>query len=208
MPTPVNGYCTLAEFRASFVTNWPSTDTSLDQNFCDIITAASRAIDQETSRHFYESTAHEVRYFTPRESTRIFVGDLVSVTALYTDNDSGDRTYPYTWATTDYDLWPYDAINLSEPEPYRFLDVTPRGLYRFPVGVAKAVKLDAIFGWPEVPQPIQKACLLYSYELYKFYQTPLSEAAGQPVTTAQAVKLVPMDPRITSLFQNYSANAV
>lgn len=208
MPTPVNGYCTLAELRASPVANWPSSDTTQDQFLCDIITAASRAIDEECGRYFYKSAAHEVRYFSAKDYNRAYVGDFVSVTALYTDNASGDRSYPYTWQTTDYDTWPYDAATFSEQFPYRFIEVTPRGTYKFPKGLAKGIKLDAVFGWPAVPSPIAKACLLYSFEMLKFYQTPLSEAAGEPVTTAQAVRLVPMDPRVVSMIQDYQTPVI
>lgn len=204
---PVNGYATLADFKASPVMNIDS-DVSLDQFYCDIITAVSRRIDTECSRYFYKSAAHEVRYLTSKSTDRLFTGDLISVTALYTDATGGDRTYPTTWTTTDYDLWPYDAATLSEPEPYRYIDVTPRGLYQFTKNLAKGVKLDAVFGWPQVPQTIQKACLLLSYETFKFYETPLSEGAGIPTSTAQYIKLAPIDPRVQAMIMNYSLPAV
>ena len=212
MTTPVNGYCTLTELKSADVLATPAT-ASDDQFLCDIITSVSRGIDRETSRSFYQSAAHEIRYFTAVEPDRLFTGDLVSVTALYTDTLSGDRTYPFTWATTDYDLWPYDAPTNSEPEPYRFIEVTPRGLYKFPTtyhlsfmnsgpGVPKGVKLDGVFGWPEVPQQIQRACILQSSRIFMRYSAPLGttsvSALGQSIT-----KVAPLDPDVAAMINNY-----
>lgn len=209
--TPVNGYCTLTEMKSGFVLNTDgttySTSTASDDFICDVITAVSRGIDRETSRYFYESTADEVRYFTPVERQRLFVGDFVSITSIYTDTLAGDRTYPYLWATTDYDLWPFNATSLSEPEPYRFVDRSPAGNNEFPVGIAKSVKITGKFGWPEVPQIITNACILWSARLYMRYAAPLGvssvSALGQ-----QMVRVPPPDPDVAAMLNNYKAPAV
>lgn len=207
MPTPVNGYCTLADIRSTPALNFDSTYTTDDQLLCDIITGVSREIDKQTSRYFYKSTATEVRYFTAVDNYRLFVGDVVSVTSLITDNLSGDRTYPFTWSTTDFDLWPYDADAVSEPEPYRYIDTTPRGLYQFPKRVAKGVKLDAVFGWPAVPALIAKACLLWSERTYKRLSTPLGTSSMSELGVV-SVKVPPPDPDVAMMINNYAAVAV
>ena len=213
----VNGYCTLDEVKSSDVLHTPAAATD-DDFICNIITSVSRGIDRETSRYFYKSAAHEVRYFTAVDPDRLFTGDIVSVTNLYTDTLSGDRTYPFTWATTDYDLWPWDAATNSEPEPYRFIEVAPRGMYKFPTtyhlsfmnggpGVHKGVKLDAVFGWPEVPQQIQRACILWSARIFMRYAAPLGitsvSALGQT-----SVKVPPPDPDVASMINNYRMPAI
>lgn len=206
--TPVAGtslYCTLAELKSSDVLNTPATATD-DTFLTEIITAVSRAIDNETGRYFYKSAAHEIRYFSTRNQERCYVGDVVSVTALYTDTSVGDRTYPYTWATTDYDLWPYDAATASEPEPYRYIDKTPQGLYQFPTNVAKGIKLDAVFGWPEVPTAIAKACLLWSARIFKRYQSVLGVSSATPF--GQALVQAKPDPDVAAILANYRAVAV
>ncbi len=201
-PTPVDGYCTLADLRLKCVMDWPTADTTLDQFFCDIITAASRGVDQECGRYFYKSSAHEVRYFTANDPDRICVGDLVSVTALQTDESAGTRTYPYTWATTDYDLWPYDAAASSEDAPYRWLERTPAGMYTFPVGIAKGVKLDGVFGWPAVPSPVAKATLLQSYRIFKRFSTILG-SQSMSALGGVTLKIPELDPDIKGLINNY-----
>jgi len=205
--TITNGYATLAQIKANDRLNISTSDTNSDTTLEGIITAISRSIDRECSRYFYKSTAHEVRYFTAKDQERLFVGDVVSVTNLYTDTLSGDRTYPTTWAATDYDLFPYSAATISEPEPYRWIDVTPTGSNRFPVRLAKGVKLDAVFGWSSVPTAITEACLLWSERWFKRYKTPLGISSMTALGEMQ-VKAPPPDPDVMDLLQNYKAPAV
>ena len=76
--TITNGYATLAQLKSADRLNVSTSDSVSDTAIEGIITAVSRAIDLETARHFYKSTASEVRYFTPLETHRVFVGDIVS----------------------------------------------------------------------------------------------------------------------------------
>ena len=190
MTAPVNGYCTLADLKSPQVLNL--TVSTYDQLLCDIITGVSRAIDNTLSRHFYSSTASETRYYTPKQETSLYIGDTVSVSAVATDTLDGKRTYPYTWATTDYDLWPFDAPTTGEP--YRFIDVTPNGNYTFPLKLAKGVSVTGIFGWAAVPPPIAEACLLQSAVVYKRFQTPLGVSAmsalGQQIVRVPGIDLM------------------
>lgn len=205
--TITNGYATLVQIKDVSRLNIPDTtdDTALE----GVITAISRAIDNECGRYFYKSStgSTDTRYFTPQEATRVFVGDFVSVTALYTDNLSGDRTYPFTWSSTDYDLWPYDAASMSEQEPYRFIETTPQGVYKFPAGLAKGLKLTAVYGWPAVPSAITEACLLWSMRMFKRFKTPLGISAMTALGEMQS-KVPPPDPDVLFLLKNYKVVAV
>ncbi len=203
----VNGYCTLADLRSAPALNFDSGYTTDDILLCNIITAVSREIDKQTGRYFYKSAAHEVRYFTARDSFHLFTGDVVSVTALSTDTLSGDRTYPFTWSATDYDLTPYDAGTLSEAEPYRWIDCAPQGIFQFPRNIAKGVKLDAVFGWPAVPELINMACLLWSERTYKRLSTPLGTSSMSSLGVV-TVKVPPPDPDIEMMLNNYRLVAV
>lgn len=202
MPTPVNGYCTLADLRSTPALNFEAAYTTDDQLLCDLITATSRAIDKQCGRYFYKSTASEIRYFTTSDPMRVFIGDFVSVTSLQTDTLSGDRTYPFTWATTDYDLFPYDAATTSEPEPYRYIDITPRGQFVFPTYTPKAIKLDAVYGWAAIPELINTACLIWTERNYKRLSTPLG-SASMSALGAVSVRVPPPDPDVEMMLSNY-----
>ena len=78
------------------------------------------------------------RHFYPRIETRYFSGngkkelalpgwDLIFITTLKED-DNNDGIYNVTWATTDYELAPYDhdPIRTLDPKPYWRLEVNTR----------------------------------------------------------------------------------
>src|SRR5688500_13366975 len=83
------------------------SDTTDDAKLLRILEAVSRDIDVYCARRFYVES--RTRYYTARHGARLRVDDLLSVTTLETDED-GDRVYETSWATTDYDLEPYNAL--------------------------------------------------------------------------------------------------
>lgn len=159
-----HGYCSLAEMKQWLTPPGQSfSDDASDNSVLEtIIEAASRFIDGETCRYFYKNSTDEVRYFTAWNNS-VNVGDLVSITTLYTDE--GLRTYPTLWATTDYDLYPYNAA--LDGEPYHIIRPAVNGVQMFYDGLEKGVKLTGVFGFPSVPAAIKEACLLISLGAYK-----------------------------------------
>lgn len=103
---------------------------------------AARQIDEFTHRTFRVHLA--TRYYTPEDGNYQEVDDLLAITTLKTDED-GDRTYEKTWATTDYDLTPYNAA-IAE-KPYTRLEVTPEGTLAFPRNLAKSVEINGRWGF-------------------------------------------------------------
>lgn len=160
-----NGYCTLSEFKAFMQAPGQDviSDAGDDAVIEQIIESVSRFFDGECVRHFYKNSVDETRYYTATDQSYVRVDDLVSVTALYTDY--GDRTYPNTWAATDFDLWPYNAS--TEGRPYVQIIVSPGGGYWFPAGVAKGVKVTGVFGYPSIPAQIKEATLITGLSAYK-----------------------------------------
>lgn len=199
-----SAYCTIDELKASDRLN--INDANSDAVLSGIVSAVSRGIDRECSRFFYQ-TETQTRYFTAREYFSVFIGDTVSIASMYTDSQSGDRSYPYLWSASYYDLWPFDAAQVAEPEPYRFVEVTPLSIYRFPVGIPKGIKITGVFGWASVPAAINQACLLWSERWFKRYKTPLGVSAMTAIGE-MSVKAPPPDPDVLDLIQNYRMPAV
>jgi len=160
--TITNGYCTLAELKAWCVSsgNTFPTDTADDAVLETIIEAASRFWDGETCRKFWKNSVAETRYFVADEEG-VKVDDLVSITTLTTD--FGDGTYPYTWATTDYDLWPYNAA--LDGIPYRKIYPSLYTTQVLPIGIRKGVKISGVFGWPAVPTAIKEATIMLTVSI-------------------------------------------
>lgn len=155
--TITNGYITLAEYKTYGTARGQSAsaDTSDDAMIEALIEAASRYIERQTGRQFYKDSVAVARYFTASTAHYLSVFDLVSASEIKTDSD-GSRSYSTTWASTDYDLEPYESAQLSKP--YSRVYPTPQAVNFFPVGVRRGVKITGIWGWPSVPRDIWEAC--------------------------------------------------
>jgi hypothetical protein len=173
------------------------SDATDDMILGSVLDDASREIDRVTGRHFYETDAGTVRYFTAVNDDELSIADCVTLTEVKTDNGS-DRTYATTWAVTDYDLLPENAA--AQDEPYTLLAEAPGGSYDFPVGVRKGVKLTGTWGWPEIPDEIKRACLLRAAWLFKRKDSPLGVAGNSDLGV---VRVGRWDPDFDKLIEPY-----
>lgn len=195
--TITNGYATVAELKAIDVLNISNTDhdTTLEAT----IEGVSRAIDNYCGRRFY--AASETRYYTAELGNYIPVDDVAATAsfAVYTDDD-GDGTYENTWAATDYELRPYNALLAGLP--YTSIETTPLGNYRFP-WTRKGVKVVGSFGFAaSTPRVINRACVLQSVRLFKRYVTPLG-VAGTSAVGVINMTIPALDPDVTLLLRPF-----
>ena len=94
-----NGYCTLADVKASL----RLTDTLDDVLLENSINAASRMIDQYCNRYFYSTGAGVVRYFKAVDAFNCWIDDCQTITELRTAQNN-PITYNQIWASTDLSL--------------------------------------------------------------------------------------------------------
>lgn len=189
----INGYCAVADLQARLA----SSGVTLSQPITvleNVITAVSREIDQQTNRRFY--AASETHYFTARYMDVLYVPDLLSIdpSGLATDLD-GSRTYGQIWATTDYDLEPYNAQLDSQPKPYTHISTTPLGLQFFPAGMRKGVKVSGSWGFSATTPPvITEVTILACSRLLRRPDSPLGVAGSD--AAGGVIRLTLQDPDI------------
>lgn len=192
-----NGYCTLQELKVRLDITDSDDDAILESN----IGAVSRQIDGWCGRVFY-ARDEQTRYYTAERNDYLVVDDIQaesgSITSIKTDGD-GDRTYEDTWATTDYDLEPYNAENSDNPV-YTYIRPAPDGDYAFP-SVRKSVQIIGDFGYNAVPATIKEACLLQSERLFKRKDAPFGVAGGGP--NAQMILIDKLDGDVQLLISRY-----
>lgn len=153
-----------------------ATTSAQDAMLGALITAASRAVDDYCQRSFYQS-ASQTRYFSPEEDEQLVeVDDLLTVTSLTTDGD-GDGTYETTWATTDYVLTPWNAV--QQTRPYTQIRRNESvGRYVFPY-LPRSVKITGTWGyWTSTPTPVVEATIRMTERLYKLKDAPLGVVQG------------------------------
>ena len=144
-------------------------DTNDDITLTSVLAGVSRELDRYCGRFFYQAgtvLAPQVRYYTPQAADMLDIDDLVSISDLSTDITSS-RDYTWVWGPTDYDLEPYNAALMPEPEPYTSIHITPRTNRNFWPGMQKSARVTGIFGWPAIPDVVREAILLLGARLYK-----------------------------------------
>jgi len=188
-----DGYGTLQTYKDRFGIEDTKDDTVIEA----VITAVSRLIDELCWTRFYTTSSDETRYFTASHGDYLMAElPIVSITTLKTDRD-GDRTYETTWATSDYDLMPFNAT--LDGKPYEWIQVTPNGDYSFPK-TAKGVEIAGKFGWSSAPTPIVEACYLGAHRLMKRLDTPLGVSAAAALGQLQVkVQSLRTDPDFLEL---------
>lgn len=197
--TITNGYATLTQVKDAQILNISASDTAADTVIENIVEAASRVIDNDTRRYFYKSATDETRYYTAEYADRLFLfDDIVSITTLATDA-ANDRTYTDVWATTDYDLEPYNAS--FHGWPYTSIAIHPGSSFSFPP-YRKGVKIVGIFGFSSVPMAIQTACILLSARVFKRLSTPLGTASMAAFGEVQ-ISIKDKDPDYWHLIREY-----
>ena len=194
-----NGYTTLKEYKFRF----DVTDNDDDSDIESVITAVSRSIDSICWQRFFTTSADETRYYSAEFSNWLRLPErIISITTLKTDNDN-DRTYENTWTSgTDYDLMPFNAV--ADGEPYRYIELTPNGNYRFPAGVSKGVEIIGKFGWSSAPATISEVSLLMANRLMSRRNLPFG-VSGAPAVGQMRVVVEKMksDPDIMELLSPY-----
>ncbi len=163
-------------------------DTAMEAS----INAASRFIDKFTGRKFYAST--ETRVYNPHDTQTMYVDDLLSVTTFKTD-DNGDGTFETSWATTDYDLKPYNAA--LDGKPYTWVEISSGGNHTFPVSVKKCVQIAGSYGYSSsVPPEVKMACLIQASRLWKRKDSPFGIAGTSELGMMQMIPKLDADVRL------------
>lgn len=186
----VNGYCTLAELKASLNITDAVDDTALEA----AITAASRMIDDYTERFFYVNGSvgsPVTRYYTALDPYTINVDDITTVSEIATD-DNFDFTYGTVFTTSDFMVEPIN--NPIKGFPYnRLLAI---GSYIFPYQLPQAVRVKGVWGFTAVPPEVNMATLIQSSRLFGRRQSPFGIAGSPEMGTVRLYSRLDADVEV------------
>lgn len=202
--TPPHGYCTVEALKHDL--DIDQGDMKDDAKLIGVILAVSQSIESNpirnlggTGRRFYLAT--ETRTFEAYSPHTVRIDDLRAITSLMTD-DTGNRTYPTTWASTDYDMWPDNAA--QDDQPYTRIVTTPNGLYSFP-SYSQGVKIVGQFGYSSSTPPlIEAACRLQCERLFKRKDAPFGVAGSAEM--GQLMVLPKLDPDVAGMIAPFRRN--
>lgn len=190
-----NGYCTLSEVKAALRISDTVDDTLLE----NAVEAASRRIDGECSRRFYQDGATSARTYAAGRHDLLIVDDISTATGLVVKvDDDADGTFETTLtAGADYQLEPLNALTQSKPvNMLRSLDIN------WPIAAngRTLVEVTARWGWPVVPDAIREATVLLAARQFRRLDSPLG-VAGFGDLGAIVVRRI--DPDVASMIAPY-----
>lgn len=165
-----NGYASLNETKSAL----RITD-SVDDSLLEMaIESASRLIDGYAGRQFF-SSGTATRYYTADDDFVCEIDDISSSNITLITAMDADAVFDTTWATTDYQLEPLNAVLDGQAWPYTRIRAV--GDYLWPISGGEAlVKLTAVFGWPAVPIAIKQATIIQASRIFKRLDSPLGVA--------------------------------
>jgi len=179
----VNGYATLAEFKAFAVPDG-AADVVDDAVIEDIIEAVSRWIDGKTARTFY-ARAGETRYYDTPDGRELWLDDdLLAVTTLTNGNGS-------VVAAADYVLLPNNA---SPKYAIKLLAGTSITWERKPTYNTPERAITVLGNWgysATAPDDIRQACLLAADNIYR--RRFGENTSGIANVTAAGIVITPAD---------------
>jgi len=203
--TITNGYTTLPPLRAAL--GMAANDTTDDAPLELAIEVASRTIEEHVGRgrKFWQDSAVVARKYFPAASGVLIVDDISTVTGLLvkvdtTDNGTFDTSLTIT---TDFDVHPVNAAAEVPVEPYtsiRLLDGTLSGFTRLGSG-RPSVEVTAKFGWPAVPNAIERACIFQAVSIYKAKDTTFG--SFQLAEDGSPMRVPPMHPTARALLEPF-----
>lgn len=190
-----NGYCTLSEVKAALRISDTVDDTLLE----NAVEAASRRIDGECSRRFYQDGATSTRTYAAGRHDLLIVDDISTATGLVVKvDDDADGTFETTLTVgADYQLEPVNALTQSKPvNMLRSLDIN------WPIAAngRTLVEVTARWGWPVVPDAIREATVLLAARQFRRLDSPLG-VAGFGDLGAIVVRRI--DPDVASMIAPY-----
>lgn len=164
-----NGYATLEQVRKELGGTYAVSDTSDDTLIELSIEAASRQIDGYCDRKFWQDTTVTAREFFADSPTCCVVDDISTTTGLIVKIDeAGDGTFSTTLTvSTDFILLPPNAADDTPVRPYTELRLVENFYFPRPSNGRPGVQVTAKYGWPAVPDNIEKACIVQAIQLFK-----------------------------------------
>ena len=141
------------------------TNNSQDAAIGLAISAASRLINKECRRTFGAGTA-ATREYDADAADYVTIDDVATDVGLIVKTRDSVTA---AWATKDPADYQLEPLNqLRNGERWAFTSIRATGSTVFPRrGKDALIQVTGSFGWPEVPEDIEQACLILACRLLK-----------------------------------------
>lgn len=203
-------YCSIADVKAAMGITLTTDDTRLQR----AVTTASRQIETACDRQFWQTDTATSRVFVAENRWVVQTDDFDNAQTITVKTDpAGDRTWPVTWTTADYQTEPLNNVYQGQYWPNDTVRAI-RGLY-FPEwsgtmlaqrNAQAQVQVTAKWGWAEIPDQVSEATVIQAEFLFKSAEVPLG---ATPFGEMGVLRLrQSMNPVALSLLEAYQKDTV
>lgn len=232
---PVNDYCTATEVT-NVLPNLDLSGTAKDGTtysaiLTNFITRASRALDKWTNRKpgAYKVDADVTLYFDAPggngvlygidtndnrlgggycDAEQLWIDELAAAPTSISISTNGSVTTYTALASTDYLLWPYNALDRGEPYIRIDLDIL-NGTYATWYGFKKGVKVVGKFGYSTTtPDDVKQAVLIQVARWWKRAETGWQDKVSLLDNTQALTYLNALDKDIQQMIAHYRKVAI
>jgi hypothetical protein len=197
-----NGLCTLSDVKQA-MSIYDSTD---DSRIELAINTASRMIEAECNRRFYQDANASARVYVASTYTLTLTDDISTTSGLIVKTDNGATgTFSQTWTSSDYQLEPLNGVIDGQAWPYTQIRAIRSLTFPFDYGQA-LVQVTARWGWSAVPDPVKQAGIIQSVSIFKAAEAPFG-ALGLAETGILRIRSG-LHPTALALVQPYRRDAV
>lgn len=185
-------YATLAELKSAMRITDSVDDTLLTQ----ALDAATEFIDVYCERSFGTASGTASRDYAPSGMWEpLMIDDATSIVSVKIDEDL-DGSFGTTLAAIDYQAEPVGARNAGRTWPYTRLIPLEDGWWPIdgPRRNSRAtVRVEATYGWPDVPPTIKQANILQASRLFTRFDSPLGVAGFGDLGVMRVTRSVDAD---------------
>ncbi len=169
------------------------------------VEGASRQIDDYCGRRFWQDGTVVARTYHPTTARMAFVDDISTTTGLIVKVDEDDDgTFEKTLTiNTDFQVLPTNAAAEYPVQPYTSIGLLDGDVTSYAhLGSGRPyLQVTAKFGWPAVPESVERACVFQSKNLFRApdqnFGTFQLSVDGSPL------RIPPLDPVARALLEGY-----
>ena len=161
-------YASLSELKSAMRITDNVDDTALQQ----VLTSASRFVDQYCQRDFTVASGTATRDYVPSGRWESLpIDDATSIVSVKIDEDL-DQTFSVTLRDVDFQPEPVNRQVSDNDWAYTRLIPIEDGYW--PVWEGRAsVRVTGTFGWEAVPDPVKIATILHAQRIYTRFSSPV-----------------------------------
>lgn len=200
--TITNGLCSLSDVKQAMAIYDSQDDARLEL----AINTASRQIEAECNRRFYQDASTSARVYVATTPTLVLTDDISTTTGLAIATDPGaDGTYDQAWTAADYQTEPLNGIIDGQSWPITQLRAVES--LTFPRAYQQAlVRVTARWGWATVPDAIKQAGIIQAISVFKAAEAPFG-ALGLADTGILRIRSA-LHPTVAALIHPYRREPV